>query len=47
MTIPKTRTSVEDGAENGLKERELGVEAEEKEHEEKNDTPDQKTSYLQ
>ena len=47
MTIPKTRTSVEDGAENSLKECELGVEAKEKEHEEENNTPDQKTSYLQ
>ena len=46
-SIPKTRARVEDGAENGLKECELGVEAEEKEHEEENNTPDQKTSYLQ
>ena len=46
-SIPKTRARVEDGAENSLKECELGVEAEEKEHEEENNTPDQKADYLQ
>ena len=46
-SIPKTRARVEDGAENSLKECELGVEAEEKEHEEENNTPDQWANHLQ
>ena len=46
-SIPETRACVEDGAEDSLKECELGVEAEEKEHEEENNTPDQWANHLQ